>query len=407
MSESKPVELVRKVYARDLREKDKVQTVFKVAKKSKTTARSGKAFLVVSLVDRTGELDARVFDKVDELEPVFAEGDYLLVEGAVIAFHGKPQLVIEKLEKLDPEPLDPAEFAAPPAADKGPAPAATGSGGGEDGRAPAAVRELVDRLHDSHLKALLRSMLEVPEVAEGLRSGHGPRGTPWAHKGGLAEHLASYARLAARIAEHFPAVDRDLVVAGAVAQLLGRAQGASDRAFESTDRGHLVGAPASAAQLIRERARLLDGFPPLLEQHLTHLALAGVVPPATLEALVLRSARELEDKVGSWLEQMSRDAGGGHWTDPARHEDGALWKGPAPTSRGRAPVEPRKKREREPKPSKGSGPPASKLAFKPLDELAPKEPSAEAAPPPPETSTEAPAEAPPAETPPEPPNPEG
>src|SRR5439155_21300326 len=129
-----------------------------------------------------------------------------------------------------------------------------------------------------------------------------------------AEHLASYARLAARIAEHFPAVDRDLVVAGAVVQQIGRAQGASDRAFESTDRGRLVGAPAAAALLIRERARDLDGFPPLLEQHLSHLALAGTaVPPATLEALVLRSARELEERVGSWMEAMSRAAGGGRW----------------------------------------------------------------------------------------------
>ncbi|HEY8207824.1 MAG TPA: OB-fold nucleic acid binding domain-containing protein, partial [Myxococcaceae bacterium] len=358
-------------------------------------ARSGKSFLVVGLVDRTGEMDARVFDKVDELEGAFAEGDYLLVEGNVISFHGKPQLVIEKLEKLDPEPIDPAEFTPGSSSST----AASPSAPGEEGRPPAAVRELVDRLHDPQLKALLRSMLDVPEVAEGLRAGHGPRGTPWAHRGGLAEHLASYARLAARIAEHFPAVDRDLVVAGAVIQQMGRAQGASDRAFEATDRGRLVGAPANAAQLIRERARALDGFPPLLEQHLTHLALAGaVVPPATLEALVLRSARELEERVGSWLEVMARDGGGGHWTDPARHDDGALWKGPAPTARGRAPVEPRepreprKKKERKEKEGKEEKP--AKLAFKPLDELAPKEPTPEA----PET---------PAEKPPDSANPEG
>jgi 3'-5' exoribonuclease len=250
------------------------------------------------------------------------------------------------------------------------------------------------------LKALLRSMLDVPEVAEGLRTGHGPRGTPWAHRGGLAEHLASFARLAGRIAEHFPAVDRDLVVAGAIVQQLGRAHGASDRAFESTDRGRLVGAPATAAQLIHERARALDGFPPLLEQHLTHLALAGtVVPPATLEALVLRSARELEERVGTWLELMARDGGGGHWTDPARHEDGALWKGPAPTARGRAPVEPREPREprrkKEARAPKAAASPPSKLAFKPLDELAPQEQPPE--PPTPEVpaAPEAPAEKPP------------
>ena len=49
----------------------------------------------------------------------------------------------------------------------------------------------------------------------------------------------------------------------------------------------------------------------LLEQHLSHLALVGPHwAPATLEALVLRSARELEDRVGSWVETMARDAGG-------------------------------------------------------------------------------------------------
>ncbi|HEY8208414.1 MAG TPA: OB-fold nucleic acid binding domain-containing protein, partial [Myxococcaceae bacterium] len=155
-SEAKPaapaanVELVRKVYAKDLREKDRVTTVFKVAKKSKTTARSGKSFLVLTLVDRTGELDARVFDRVDEVEGAFAEGDYLLVEGGLISFHNKPQLVIEKLEKLDPEPIDPAEFTPAAGAGAGAgegagAGAAAGSSSAEDGRPPAAVRELVDR----------------------------------------------------------------------------------------------------------------------------------------------------------------------------------------------------------------------------------------------------------------------
>ncbi len=392
-----PVELVRKIYAKDLREKDRVHTVFRVAKKSRTTARSGKSFLMVGLQDRTGELDARVFDKVDEVEGAFSEGDYLLVEGNVIAFHGKPQLVIDKLEKLDPEPIDPAEFtpAAPAAAASSP-----NAGPGEEGRPAPSARDLLDRVHDQHLKALLRSLLELPEVAEGFRSGHGPKGTTWAHRGGLGEHLASYARLAGRIAEHFPAVDRDLVIAGAIAQQIGRAFSASDRAFESTDRGRLVGAGATAAQLIYERARALEGFPPLLEQHLSHLALGG--PPATLEALVLKTARELDERMGSWLSTMSRDAGGGHWTDPARNDDGALWKGPAPTSRGRAPVDakaarPPKKKEKQAQPASQ---PAPKMAFKPLAELAPGEPAAEAAPP-------APAEPAAPETPTEGGNPEG
>ncbi|AKQ67296.1 3'-_5' exoribonuclease Bsu YhaM [Myxococcus hansupus] len=109
------VETVRKVYAADLREKDRVNTVFRVTKKEKVTARSGKVFVAATLVDKSGEVDARIFDQVDALEPVFQVGDYVLIQGNVISFHGRTQVVVEALERLDPEPLDAKEFEPPPA----------------------------------------------------------------------------------------------------------------------------------------------------------------------------------------------------------------------------------------------------------------------------------------------------
>src|SRR5438128_1648761 len=105
-TEGGSVETVRKVYAKDLREKDRVTTVFRVTQKSKVTARSGKVFLALSLADKSGEMDARIFDKVDALEPTFNPGDHVLVQGNVINFHGKLQIVVESLDRLDPGPLD-------------------------------------------------------------------------------------------------------------------------------------------------------------------------------------------------------------------------------------------------------------------------------------------------------------
>ena len=116
-------ETVRKVYAKDLRDKDPVHTVFRVTQKSRTTARSGKVFLSIVLADKSGEIDARVFDKVEALESVFASGDYVLVRGNIISFHGKPQVVVESIERLDPEPLDPKEFEPPAPAAREEAPA--------------------------------------------------------------------------------------------------------------------------------------------------------------------------------------------------------------------------------------------------------------------------------------------
>ncbi|MCL2314444.1 MAG: OB-fold nucleic acid binding domain-containing protein, partial [Proteobacteria bacterium] len=108
------VERVRKIFVCDLSLQQKIHTVFRVAKKSRHLARSGKPFLALSLVDKTGTLPARIFDNVETAEAAFQEDDYLLVKGTVINFKGKPQLVVEQLERLAPEPINPSEFVPPP-----------------------------------------------------------------------------------------------------------------------------------------------------------------------------------------------------------------------------------------------------------------------------------------------------
>ena len=101
-------ETVRKVYVRDLREKQPVFTVFRVTRKSRHNSRNGKSFLILGLGDRTGEVDGRVFDGVEALENSFHKDDYVLVKGQVVSFHGKPQVIAESLERLYPEPIDAA-----------------------------------------------------------------------------------------------------------------------------------------------------------------------------------------------------------------------------------------------------------------------------------------------------------
>src|SRR5208283_6090620 len=87
----------------------------RITRKTRQTSRNGKGFLVLGFGDRTGEVDGRVFDRVEALENAFHVDDYVLVKGQVVSFHGKPQVIAESLERLDPEPIDPAEFAVPAA----------------------------------------------------------------------------------------------------------------------------------------------------------------------------------------------------------------------------------------------------------------------------------------------------
>jgi 3'-5' exoribonuclease len=414
-SETGPTdEVVRKVYARDLRDKQPVHTVFKVTRKTHATARSGKAFLVVGLGDRTGEVDARVFEQVENVEPTFVVGDFVLVRGHVTQFQGHPQVVLETVDRLDPEPIDPAEFevpvavppsaaspsagpSAPPAGEAPRTPAEAQRTGAEtprtaaDGhRAIAHIRELVERVHDPHVRALLLAFLDDPLVAERLPVAPAAKGIHHAHRGGLAEHILSVMRLGHRVADHYPVLDRDLITAGALLHDIGKVH---ELAWDGgntryTDEGRLVGHLVMTAQGIHTKASAIAGFPPLLEQHITHLVLAhhghlefgSPKLPMTLEAHVVHVIDSLDSRLASWLDIMARDPGT-TWTEQAKLYDRHLWKAPPPTARGRAPVESRGKRaERKRRHKSGGGSGATpmgpgpqvtqaapKLAFKPLE----------------------------------------
>jgi RecG-like helicase len=148
-------ERIRKIYAKDLKAGETVHTVFRATKKERHTSRVGKPYMTMTLTDRTGEVDARIFDNVDGAEAAFTDGDYLLVQGKIGSFHGRAQIVIDRLERLDPEPIDPAEFAftappAPPVAEERPKKAE---------RDEAAPREL-------KLPRRVQKLLEQPQVAQ-------------------------------------------------------------------------------------------------------------------------------------------------------------------------------------------------------------------------------------------------
>src|SRR5512141_872522 len=110
-----------KIWVKDVKEGDRPKSVFLVARKATPTAKSGKTYLAATFHDKTGELEARAFDKIEELAATFEEKDYVEVEGIVGTFQGRPQIRIESLAKVDAAALDPAEFAwVPPPEPKKP-----------------------------------------------------------------------------------------------------------------------------------------------------------------------------------------------------------------------------------------------------------------------------------------------
>ncbi len=177
-------ERIQKIYVKNVKNGAVLHTVFKAISKEKHMSRSGKPYLAISLVDKTGQIDARVFENTEPAEAAFAVGDYLLVQGKIGTFHGKLQMVIDRLERLDPEPIDAGEFeyVAPAepvkpevtAADAGTT-APTAPSTPVAGSSPKAMRQRILRLlDDPKVVAALDVLLTAMQGKEAAPAGVSP-----------------------------------------------------------------------------------------------------------------------------------------------------------------------------------------------------------------------------------------
>src|SRR5512137_99080 len=331
---------MEKTWVKDVKEGERVKAIFAVARKAVPTAKSGKSYLAATLVDRTGEIEARSFDRVDEFSALFEEKDLVEVEGAIGTFQGKPQLRVESIVKLDPAAagVDPADFTwvhapDPRKAEKAPA---------EEPSDPAWIEllGLVEAITDVHVKDLVKAFLLDDDVATRLRRAPAAKSVHHAYPGGLLEHTVSCIKLSHRVADQYPQLDRDLLVAGAFFHDIGKIRELGyERGVEYTDEGRLVGHLVMAAQWIHEKARRV-GVPRELEQHVVHLVLShhgkleygSPKTPATLEALVTHFIDDLDSRMNSWVGLMGRDSGSRRWTDSQNIYGHNIWRGTLPTA---------------------------------------------------------------------------
>ena len=331
---------MEKIWVKDIKEGERVKGVFAVARKAVPTAKSGKNYLAATLVDRTGEIEARSFDRVEELSALFEESDLVEVEGVIGSFQGKPQLRVESVAKVDPVALglDAADFAWVPAPEprKPEKPAAVESSDANWNE----LLGLVDAITDIHVKELVAVFLADDDLAARLRRAPAAKSVHHAYPGGLLEHTVSCIKLSHRIADQYPQLDRDLLVAGAFFHDIGKIRElAYERGVEYTDEGRLVGHLVMAAQWIHDKARRV-GVPRELEQHVVHIVLShhgkleygSPKTPATLEALVTHFIDDLDSRINSWVGLMGREGGSRRWTDSQNIYGHNIWRGTLPTA---------------------------------------------------------------------------
>lgn len=300
-----------------------VDAPFLVRDKITAMARNGKPYLTLKLMDRTGEVEARVWDQVDELAARFERNDFLRVRGKASVYLNKMQLVVQQLDRLDEREVDLSDFL--PVSDYAPE------------LLQQRLRDRVAALQNPHLRALMESFLADPDFLQRYSSAPAAKSMHHVYLGGLLEHSLQIADLVADISRHYPFLDRDLLTVGALLHDVGKIDELTyARSFDYSDDGKLLGHIVIGVEMIEERVRQIPDFPRPLAVHLKHLLLShhgqyefgSPKRPKTLEAIALNFLDDLDSKMNGIRSLIAREEHtDGPWTSYQRLYDRYFFKG--------------------------------------------------------------------------------
>lgn len=303
-----------KQYIADLKDRDAVDSVFMVKEKTMAMAKNGKPYMNLKFMDKSGEMDGKLWDNVDELDKTFQKGDFVQIRGTGSLYMGKMQLVAKEIKRLEEEGVDLGDFVP-----VSPIPLT---------EMQAELARVVASLTNPHLKGLMDSFLGDESFMYGYCKAPAAKGMHHVYLGGLLEHSLSVARLVDAVVPLYPDLNRDLLVVGALLHDLGKvAELSYERAFEYTDEGRLIGHISIGIEMLTERIATLPDFPRELAMLLKHMLLShhgqydygSPKRPKTVEATILHYLDDMDSKINGIRAHIAKEtAQGNRWTSHHR-----------------------------------------------------------------------------------------
>ncbi len=307
--ESREEELPKQLI-KDLVPGAEVKSAFIVARKEMRKTRAGAPYLALELADKSGRVDARLWDGVARYKDAFAEKDFVAVSGRAEKYRDQLQVVVNSVRRCADEEVDASDFLRVVAADR-----AELEGG---------LRLALEEVRSTHLRALLLSFLDDPDFMRRFTSAPAAKNYHHPYLGGLLEHTASTVHICRMVCDLYPDIDRDLLIAAAALHDIGKIWELDyERSIDYSDAGRFLGHLLLSDEMIRERIAALPGFPPDLAMRLRHAVLShhgelewgSPKRPKTLEAIVLHHVDNLDAKINSFREVVGRAAGDSSWSD--------------------------------------------------------------------------------------------
>lgn len=302
---------MKSAFVAELQDGQLVASLFLVREKEiRTSANSGKSWLRLALADRTGTIEAKMWENFTELAQTFECEDIVRVRGRVKLYRGERELTVDQILLAVEADYALDDFLPHTKCDVQ--------------QLYSQLREEVAAMRNPWLRRLLESVVEDAEIAPKLKRAPAAMTMHHAYLGGLLEHITSLCGLARKVAQHYPEVDVELLLAGIVLHDIGKTEELSyRRAISYTTEGQLLGHIVIGLGIVHKKIAAIAGFPRPLAVLVEHLIVShhgsyefgSPKLPAVREAVLLNHLDDLDSKMAAMRETLGHAAVEEVWTD--------------------------------------------------------------------------------------------
>jgi 3'-5' exoribonuclease len=293
----------------DLGSEQNITSFFLVHEKEIRNTREGKAYLRLELGDRSGTIEARMWDQFDAVVKDINRDDFVKVQARVEIYRNKPQLSLQNLRLAKPEEIDLADFLPQTKADVE--------------KLYAELLEYAGSIANPWLKKLTTGILSDPKIATRFKRAPAAKVMHHAYLGGLLEHVISLCGLAKQIAAHYPELDVDLLLTAAILHDVGKLDELCyERAINYTVEGQLLGHIMMEFETVSKAMDAIEGFPANLKTVVQHMLIShhgqyefgSPKLPMIREALAFHYMDDLDSKLAAARAALALDSGEPEWS---------------------------------------------------------------------------------------------
>lgn len=301
-------------YIKDLKEGDRIFDIYLCKHKQAAVTKNGKPYESIILQDKTGTIDAKVWEPNNPGIGEYDTLDYIEVYGDVNNFQGALQISVKRIRVCREEEYNPAEYL--PVSSK------------NISTMYNELLALMESIQNPYLKKLLKAFfVEDKEFAKKFCNSSAAKTVHHGFVGGLLEHTLSVTKLCDYYCTAYPILKRDLLLTAAICHDMGKVRELSPfPENDYTDEGQLLGHIMIGSSMIAEKASQIPGFPKELLTQIQHCILAhhgkyeygSPKLPAIIEALALNYADDTDAKLETFKEILENSKDNTGWLGYSR-----------------------------------------------------------------------------------------